>query len=308
LFEDKKGKDMNNKIWLSLIFSVSFLFSKNQFMGIVEDGSVNKNKFLCPLSLNASGNIVCNNMDTEMIGFDFSEGSTIQIFNNQQYWLQQKFEREHLLMVQGYKRDRLSSTMTSEGWDQMGAFSIIISTDPILAQAIEPDKVAATGEIKLIVQLWYSAPKTFQLWAQDVQLLKSGQNFKILVSNGSSAAFKNSLSVNPYHLLSFKKTVSTGTALPGLTDTQKVKVGVDKSQNPLPSLKKTVSTATALPSLTDTPKVTVGVDKSQKSIPTTLQNFKQQFLEKVGFAPDYINKDDYNVAFGSPRNIEIQVQ
>ena len=273
---------MNNKVWLILLFSSCSIFSKNQFMGIIEDGSVKKNNFLCPLSLNASGNVVCNNMDTGMRGFDISGGHTIQIFNNQQYWLQQKFERQQLLIVQNYSGDRLTNAMTQEGWDHMGAFSIIISTDPILAKAIESATVSGTGQIKLIVQLWYSSSTGLELWAQDVKLLNAGQNFTILVSNNSSKLFTDNSSVN-----------SNPLASPNSSST----ISATNLNSSLPSLSDTASGGSF--SVTTSTKQTA---------PTTLSNFKQQFLEQVGFAPSYIDKNVYNAAYGSPRNIQIQVQ
>ncbi|MBI2344528.1 hypothetical protein HYV10_00450 [Candidatus Dependentiae bacterium] len=266
---------MNKKILIIAICIGSSIFSKNLFMGLVEDSSVNKNNFLCPLALYASGNVVCNDMDAGMKGFDISEGRTIQIFNNQQYWLQQKVEREHLLIVRGYKGDRLSGTMTSEGWDHMGAFSIIISTDPIMNQAIEPDMVAAKEQTKVIAQLWYSSSTGLQLWAQDIMILNKGQNFTIFVSSGISRAFENnpSISQNEGFASYFAVTGDLNNSL--------------ASQRKIPLETK--------------------ANFAQKT-PTTLHNFKSLFLKDVGFAPNYIDKSVYNAALGSPRNIKIQLQ
>lgn len=279
---------MKFKIWFVLMLSSCLVISKNQFMGLVEDGSVNKNKFLCPLSLNASGNVVCNDMDAEMVEYDISGGHTIQIFNNQQYWLQQKFERQHILMIQGYTGDRLSSAMTSEGWDHMGAFSIIISTDPIMLKAIEPNKQSAAGQIKLVVQLWYSSATGLQLWAEDVQILNSGQSFKILISNSQSKAFTDSSSIDRATTINPATSASITTS-----------ATITNSSNNLPSLSSASNTSASTVTVTTA---------STNETSTTLDNFKQQFLQQVGFAPNYIDKNVYNFAYGSPRNIQIQIQ
>lgn len=265
---------MNYKFFLMMIFSSCCMFSKNVFMGLSQDGSVKKNNFLCPLSLDASGNVVCQNMDAGMVGFDISGGHTIQIFNNQQYWLQQKFERQHLLIVREYQGDRLSSTMTQEGWDHMGAFSIILTTDPVVLSCVNPEMIAIKGQVKLVAQLWYSASTGLQLWAQDVKLLNAGQNFMVLVSNSSS----------------------------DLSDDSAITVIQTTPSLPIPA-------AIPLPSLSDGLTSVASTTKSSiAKSSTTLENFKQQFLEQVGFSPNNIDKNAYNAAYGSPRNIKIQVQ
>ncbi len=269
---------MKYKFIFYIVFYVSSVFSKNVFMGISEDSSVNKNNFLCPLSLNASGNVVCNDMDAGMIGFDISGGHTIQMFNNQQYWLQQKFEQQHILTVRGYQGDRLSSTMTQEGWDHMGAFSVILTTDPVILSCINPEMIPAKGQVKLVIQLWYSGSTGLQLWAQDVQLLNTDQSFKVLISNSSSDLFNDSGVVSNQSKSSLP--TSTTTSLPSL------------SSNLAPAANLTTTFA----------------NSSIANTPTTLENFKQQFLEQVGFSPKNIDKNAYSAAHGSPRNIKIQAQ
>jgi hypothetical protein len=278
---------MNYKFFLMMIFSSCLIFPKNLFKGISEDSSVKKNNFLCPLSLHASGNVVCNDMDAAMRGFDISGGHTIQMFNNQQYWLQQKFERQQILVVHG-QGDSLSSIMTQEGWDHMGAFSIILTTDPVILSCVKPEMVVAKGQIKLVAQLWYSGATGLQLWAQDVRLLNAGQNFTVFVSNSSSQAFEESSSV-----------VSAGESSASLKKKKKSSSLQSSKSTSLPDLPNgSAATGTLIAStISDTVQT-----------PTTLENFKQQFLDQIGFAPNFIDKNVYSTAYGSPRDIQIQVQ
>ena len=188
-----------------IAFSVAAVHSdKIIFNGISESG-ITQNSFLCGKqgvgtvsSAKGGTNFEAVDCDyTEIqgaVGFDISKGHTLQFFNNFTYWLRKKGDRE-----QDIKSGDTNSTggslttaevtakMDSEGWGSIGAFCIIISTNPTLQKSVLPDKQPEKGETKLIVQLWYNGNDLIQLWSQDVVMIKQGQNFTIAISNGEDS-------------------------------------------------------------------------------------------------------------------------
>jgi hypothetical protein len=178
---------MNYKFFIGLALIPTMSYATITFLGLNEDSSITKNSFSCPESLGAEGIAVCQNRSTQANNFKFNSPKTLQIFNNQQYWAQQKYKEQQLLMARGYKDNDLDSTMANRGWSITGGFLIMITTDPLVTEQIEQKKVAKKGQVKVVAQLWYNGGSLIQLWAQDVAVLTDGQSFSISVSSTDSA-------------------------------------------------------------------------------------------------------------------------
>lgn len=176
------------------------------FTGLTET-NINKNNFLCPDVENPSGGQTnpsesydCSQSTIDgASGFNLSGGKTLQFFNNQVYWDRQKALREqYLSKVDRYKNSEdidiknlqtLQEKMKSDGWGAMGGYCIIITTDPMTTYVAQPTKQPASGQVKLVVQLWYSGDLLLQLWSQDVALLSENQSFSVQVSSDEDTFF-----------------------------------------------------------------------------------------------------------------------
>lgn len=163
------------------------------FQGITEQGVV-KNTFLCGDSSVTESSIAGNNVEAtdcsmskvkEAIGFDISGGKTIQFLNNFTYWTRQKSQAEQNYQINNSQASDsdVTSYMQQNGWGAIGAFCIIISTNEILQEIIEPNTQASSGKIKVVAQLWYSGNNLIQLWSQDVAIINPGQGFTLAISN-----------------------------------------------------------------------------------------------------------------------------
>lgn len=158
------------------------------FTGLTEK-NISKNNFLCPTQA-----YDCSQATIEgAAGYNLSGGKTLQFFNNQVYWARQKALREqYLSKVERYKTSEavhisglqtLQQKMMSDGWGAMGGYCIIITTDPMTAYVAQPNQVPASGQVKLVVQLWYSGDLLLQLWSQDVAILSANKSFSVQVSS-----------------------------------------------------------------------------------------------------------------------------
>lgn len=177
---------MSYKLLFGLLYIPLLSFASITFLGITEDSSIDKNSFLCPDSLDAEGLEICQNRSAQALNFTFNGPRTLQLFNNQQYWAQQKYRQQQLLIARGYKDTDLDNTLKSKGWSITGGFSVIITTDPLVTSQIDKKLVPAKGQTKLVAQLWYNGDSLIQLWAQDVVLVSDGQNFTISLSSSDS--------------------------------------------------------------------------------------------------------------------------
>lgn len=170
------------------------------FAGLTESG-VTRNTFLCGATSvtgsAASGtNFEASNCAITAVkaaaGFDISEGATLQFFNNFTYWLQQKSEQEQSYQINdSLTGSALGEKMNSEGWGSMGACCVIVSTNQIVKETVYQSVVANSGEVKVVVQLWYNGDNLIQLWSQDSVSLKPGQSFTVAISNSPDARLKS---------------------------------------------------------------------------------------------------------------------
>jgi len=170
---------------LFLIPTISLASIK--FSGLSEDSSIDKNSFLCPSHLEAEGQEICQNRDQQAIGFEFDGPKTLQLFNNQQYWVQEKYKKRQLLMARAYHDSDLESTLKEQGWSITGGFLVLITTDPLITNQVETKVVVTTGKIKVVAQLWYNGDNLIQLWAQDAALINQGEQFSVSLSNSESS-------------------------------------------------------------------------------------------------------------------------
>ena len=187
------------------------------FQGLTENG-VKKNTFLCgnnsATKSNTSGkNFQDSDCDISSIqnaiGFDISGGRQLQFFNNFTYWLKKKSQTEQFYQINdSLQDDALDSKMQSEGWSEIGAFCIIISTNQILQDTIFQSQKANTGETKVIVQLLYNGDNLIQLWSQDATILKEGQSFTIAITNASDDRLKSTFAADPSSLSSYLSAIS----------------------------------------------------------------------------------------------------
>lgn len=167
------------------------------FKGVTESNVV-VNTFLCEKDgVNFEAEDCTTDRIKNAVGFDISGGYTLQFFNNFTYWIKQKEKYEQQLKINHpylkANQDALAKRMQKDGWGLImpdgsvvgGAYCIIISTNPVLQQAIEPDKQVAKGEskVKVIAQLWYNGNNLIQLWSQDVQILSAGKSFSVKISS-----------------------------------------------------------------------------------------------------------------------------
>lgn len=173
------------------------------FQGMTEQG-VTRDTFLCgEVSVTANSLAGANaesgdcsiNKIKEAIGFDVSEGRTIQFFNNFTYWLRQKSQAEQLYRVDNPEASDsdVVSHMQKKGWASMGAYCVIISTNEILQEIIGQASLAGSKAVKVIAQLWYNGDSLIQLWSQDVAVMQPGQSFTIAISNAADADLSTSL-------------------------------------------------------------------------------------------------------------------
>lgn len=173
---------MNNKLFLIGLFLAFQNLHTAIFQGLIETG-VTKNNFLCS-DQNGEQTSACISAGINSKGFDVSGGKTLQFFNDVTYWLSKQSQQEQLLATsKNYSGAALQSQMQSEGWIAMGAYCVVISTDPVLQKIAQPALKAAEGDIKVIVQLWYNGNNLMQLWSQDAQALTPGQSFTIQISS-----------------------------------------------------------------------------------------------------------------------------
>lgn len=166
-----------------LTVASSSLMAQLIFQGLVEQSDINKNTFLCPGSA-SDGIQGCRDTQSAAHGFDVSGGRTIQFCNNQQYWLQQEaVKAQYISTVRNYTGAELQQKLQNEGWKAMGGYAVVITTDPLLVNFIMPEVVAGSGQIKVIVQLWYNGSDLIQLWSQDAAVLADGTSFQVTLSS-----------------------------------------------------------------------------------------------------------------------------
>jgi len=169
------------------------LYAQVLFQGLVEESDIDKNSFLCPLSA-ADGIQGCKDTQIAVHGYDISGGHTIQLCNNQEYWLQQEAaQAQYISTVRNYTGSDLTAQLLSEGWKAMGGYAIVISSNPLLTDLIMPNVKAAKGQTKVIIQLWYNGSDLIQLWSQDAMVFSPGQNFQVTISNAVDAQLPQSL-------------------------------------------------------------------------------------------------------------------
>lgn len=153
------------------------------FQGLVEKSSINKNTFLCPASA-SDGVQGCMDEQSAAHGFDVSGGRTIQFCNNQQYWLQQEtLQAQYISTVRNYTGSSLQEKLRDEGWTSMGGYAVVISTNPFLLDYVMPELVAQSGQVKVVVQLWYNGSDMIQLWSEDAIILDEGSGFNVTISS-----------------------------------------------------------------------------------------------------------------------------
>lgn len=210
------------------------------FQGMTETGVI-KNTFLCGQT--GVGNIAGSggqNFESDtctinaiqtVVGFDISGGKTVQFFNNFTYWLQQKGQQEEYYKTNNpdlaQDPDGLENKMNSDGWAAMGAYCILITTNEILQETVEPTIVAGKGQIKVIVQLLYNGGDLIQLWSQDVALLEQGQSFVIGISNAADTNLPSAIKAS--------------------TDSQQYLAAVSKAMQPNNRASDTYNAATGSP-------------------------------------------------------------
>lgn len=157
------------------------LYAPVYFKGLVEASSINKNTFHCPESA-----LDCQDQGAAASGFDISDGRTLQLCNNQEYWLQQEaIQGQYISTVRNYTGTALQAQLADEGWAVVGGFAIIVSSNPLLVQSVMPSVQPSAEQTKVVAQLWYNGSGLIQLWSQDAQLYADGQSFQVLVSNES---------------------------------------------------------------------------------------------------------------------------
>lgn len=264
---------------ISFLISCTALGSVT-FKGLLEDSSIDKNSFLCPSSSEGEGDETCQNRDHQARGFKFDGPKILQIFNNQQYWVQQQYKERGLLMARAYgsdsdsdssekkkavagkdKKDKndkktqssnnnddlaLDAEMQKRGWKTTGAFLLVITTDNLITDQIEPSKISAKEKIKVAAQLWYNGQDSIQLWAQDTLLIDEGGTFSVSLSNSESFLYQEQKSINQAESKEYKG---------------------------------------------DGPK--------------SFLEIKKQFLQEIELVPQNINMNEYMSALGSPRNVKI---
>lgn len=185
---------MQHKIVLITLLYTQQVFSLT-FNGIIESG-ITKNNFLCTNAIASS--IACHDANTNAQGVSLHSGETLQIFNDQAYWFHQKAKSEQYAMqVQKYDASELQNFMQQQGWGCMGGFCIIISSNPVLTNQIQPDLKPDGSQEKVVAQLWYAGAQLLQLWSQDAKLITKGQPFQILLSNTTDPLLIQSASSSP---------------------------------------------------------------------------------------------------------------
>ncbi len=278
-----------------IFFIISFLISFSAlgsvtFKGLLEDSSIDKNSFLCPSGSAGEGDETCQNRDDQARGFKFDGPKILQIFNNQQYWVQQQYKERGLLMARAYgsdsdsdsssdsssdsdssqkkkavagkdKKDKndkktqssnnnddlaLDAEMQKRGWKTTGAFLLVITTDSLITDQIDPDKIPAKGKIKVAAQLWYNGQDSVQLWAQDALLIDEGAAFSVSLSNSDSSLYQEQKGINQ-----------------------------------------------------------VGYNLYKGDGPKSFLEIKKQFLQEIELVPKNINQNEYISAYGSPRSVTI---
>lgn len=184
MIKNKKGEIMERRLFFCLLLlNISALHAPVFFQGLVEGPDIDKNSFLCPASA-ADGIQGCKDTELAAHGYDVSGGRTIQLCNNQEYWLQQEAaQAQYIATVRNYTGSDLTAQLLAEGWKAMGGYAIVISSNPLLTNLIMPEVVAAAGQTKVIIQLWYNGSDMIQLWSQDAMVFSSGQSFQVSISN-----------------------------------------------------------------------------------------------------------------------------
>lgn len=188
---------MNYKFFIGLLLIPTISLGVIAFSGLSEDSSIDKNSFSCSSSLDAQGEDICQDRAASAVNFEFDGPRTLQIFNNQQFWVQKKYKEQQLLMARMSQEDEVDSTLKSRGWSITGGFLVVITTDSFITNQIEPKKVPAKGQVKVVAQLWYNGDNLIQLWAQDVALVKDGSSFSVSLTSTDSDISKESTVANP---------------------------------------------------------------------------------------------------------------
>jgi len=153
------------------------------FQGITETG-VTKNNFLCP-SLTSSA-VSCVSADANAINFTLPSGQILQLFNSQPYWLDQEaIKQQYDLQVLDYTQSEIQAELDSTGWGAMGGYCLLITTNPVLTGIVMPTVIAASGQEKVVVQLWYNGEQSLQLWSQDALAINQGTGFTISISSAT---------------------------------------------------------------------------------------------------------------------------
>lgn len=173
---------MNIKTILSCLFCFQIAHPV-VFNGLIESG-ISKNNFLCPSI--STGTIPCTAADANAKGFNVTNNSMLQLFNNQAFWLNQEAEeKQYVSQVLNYSGADLQNKMIANGWGAMGSYCIILSTDPILTSIIMPNLIAGENQEKIVVQLWYNENEMLQLWSQDAAILSTNQQFTVLITTAT---------------------------------------------------------------------------------------------------------------------------
>ncbi len=154
------------------------------FSGLNESG-ITKNSFLSNEAM-----VPVPDAIKKYYGFDISGGRTIQLFNAFLYWLKQKTQAEQVYWAQNptLMQDEVENYVNNNGWGSVNAFSLIITTNPILQAAYGAIADASIASYQIVVQLWYCGQDRVQLWSQDVQTAAPGQSFQVNITSDADDA------------------------------------------------------------------------------------------------------------------------
>ncbi|MBP9765321.1 hypothetical protein KBD08_03215 [Candidatus Babeliales bacterium] len=170
-------------VWIVVLLAVSQMFYAKITIQNIEENGINKNSFLCT-SATIGDVIVCKDAQSMAHGYDISQGKTLQLSNNQQYWLQQEvLQSQYDTTVLGYTNDGLVQKLQKDGWSAMGGFCLIVTTDPLITSVVMPTVTATSGQTKIVVQLWYNGGGVIQLWSQDAVIVSDGASISIALSD-----------------------------------------------------------------------------------------------------------------------------
>lgn len=174
------------KIFFYLIYLVTCLNALKAdviFQGLTET-NISKNNFLCPSS--TSSGVSCVSADANAINFTLPSGQILQLFNALPYWLDQEaITQQYDMQVLNYTQSEIQTELNSTGWGAMGGYCLLITTNPILTSIVMPSVVAASGQEKVVVQLWYNGDQSLQLWSQNALAITQGSGFTIAINSAT---------------------------------------------------------------------------------------------------------------------------